>query len=289
MNYFSQFNRALTDLQETLKALPASEPGLISQYNMAILAILTGQRFYVPEHIELIAGKVIDDEIKTCLHLPYECVCVLNKQGIEGADGVKVPSWVISVGIDIKTIQAANPAFFAADDPFLASEDSFGYGVMTIIHTRELGRYAIYPFVICVLYEFGTDGLVLVKAADSSTQHTRTIEQLQREFNDDVSALQNMCIMLSLSNVTHAPVAVPDKLNRKYRKHHDHGLLDYHVLVVDGERYERVEQHGSTGHAVRSHLRRGHIRRLPGGKVWVKQTTVHGHAKGFVKKDYVIK
>jgi len=41
-----------------------------------------------------------------------------------------------------------------------------------------------------------------------------------------------------------------------------------------------------TGRTVRQHLRRGHIRRLPSGNIWIEQTVVGDPLKGSVEKDY---
>jgi hypothetical protein len=80
------------------------------------------------------------------------------------------------------------------------------------------------------------------------------------------------------------------RLNKKRLLHDRQPLYSYHVLVVDGECWDRPEtaQSDEKG-GVRSHLRRGHIRRLDETRhVWVRATYVHGSRPGFVDKDYTL-
>lgn len=100
-------------------------------------------------------------------------------------------------------------------------------------------------------------------------------------------------VLLSLEDVEvqkrGAPkLSVVGTRNQK-KKHKARKSFDYHVLSINGEAwdspYETVSGHGGK----RSHLRRGHIRRLANDKrTWVKATYVKGSREGFVKKDYEV-
>jgi hypothetical protein len=91
--------------------------------------------------------------------------------------------------------------------------------------------------------------------------------------------------VLGLKNTREVEVSAPVKVNRKRGKSGKRPLYSYHVLNVAGENWDSHYETGS-GPGYRSHLRRGHIRRLESETVWVRATYVHGKVAGFVDKDY---
>ncbi len=98
--------------------------------------------------------------------------------------------------------------------------------------------------------------------------------------------MMNFLVMLSLGNVAIENHDV-DVLNRKRRKSMLRPLYSFHTLIVDGEKW-RAKDLEESGSGVRSHLRRGHIRRLHNSlkRVWVRATLVQGSRPGFVEKEY---
>jgi len=95
--------------------------------------------------------------------------------------------------------------------------------------------------------------------------------------------------MLALKNVRPQIDEPPPKLNKKRAASGKLPLYAYHVLEVDGEVWGPHSK-GDGSAEYRSHLRRGHIRRLSDGRaVWVRATYVHGRMPGFVSKDYAVK
>lgn len=68
-------------------------------------------------------------------------------------------------------------------------------------------------------------------------------------------------------------------------------LFDYHVLMIDPSKERNPsEDRGGTHASPRTHLRRGHIRRLAWGpRVWVNSCVVNPSAIGTVNKDYAVK
>jgi hypothetical protein len=96
--------------------------------------------------------------------------------------------------------------------------------------------------------------------------------------------------MLSLHNVSTKEIASPAALNKKRQRNGKLPLYDYHVLAVDGSEVYGRDSDDKTDREIRSHFRRGHIRRLDETRrVWVRATIVHGSAKGFVDKDYDVR
>lgn len=111
---------------------------------------------------------------------------------------------------------------------------------------------------------------------------------IAKEFLDDVNSVTNLCAILNLQNVTASESRPPAKLIKKRGKLGRMPLYSYHVLDVDGERWDSPYENTGSGNGVRSHLRRGHIRRLDNRHVWVRATFVHGSVPGFADKDYKV-
>jgi hypothetical protein len=65
---------------------------------------------------------------------------------------------------------------------------------------------------------------------------------------------------------------------------------DYHVLTIDAPGKPGVSQaHGGTHRSPREHLRRGHIRRIASGAVWVNACVVSAGNGGKLFKDYAVR
>jgi len=66
---------------------------------------------------------------------------------------------------------------------------------------------------------------------------------------------------------------------------------DYHYLTVDapGTTSAPRESLGGSHRSPREHLRRGHIRRLEAGPVWVNATVVNPGVGGVIKKNYKVR
>tara|TARA_R110002167_G_scaffold152482_1_gene346495 strand:+ start:87 stop:1085 length:999 start_codon:yes stop_codon:yes gene_type:complete len=112
------------------------------------------------------------------------------------------------------------------------------------------------------------------------------------QFKGVTLSLTFLHMLLSLENVEikkrGAPkLSVVGSRNQK-KKHKAHKSFDYHVLSINGETWDSPYEDVGGGHGgVRSHLRRGHIRRLSDGKTtWVRAAFIKGSKEGFVNKDY---
>lgn len=111
--------------------------------------------------------------------------------------------------------------------------------------------------------------------------------QVRTIYGGVVSSVVALCVMAGLDNVTTETVEPSARQNAKLKSRGKLPLYSYKILNVDGERWESNGFDSGDGQGYRSHLRRGHIRRLADGRaVWVRATYVHGRVAGFVDKDY---
>lgn len=97
---------------------------------------------------------------------------------------------------------------------------------------------------------------------------------------DEVEAAIQLCAALSCRNVE-TEIVRPTREAMKARLPLD--SFEYHVLMVGAHR--QGEPRGGHHASPRTHLRRGHIRRLPGGNVWVNGCLVNP-GQGLVTKTY---
>lgn len=103
--------------------------------------------------------------------------------------------------------------------------------------------------------------------------------------HDEIVATLQACAALACTNVT-TDVIRPNREARAARPAST--LFDYHVLMIRaGAGHQTSEDKGGTHASPRTHLRRGHIRRLAWGpRVWVNSCVVNPSAIGTVNKDY---
>tara|TARA_R100001244_G_scaffold36494_1_gene33451 strand:- start:240 stop:1208 length:969 start_codon:yes stop_codon:yes gene_type:complete len=145
------------------------------------------------------------------------------------------------------------------------------------IEKHQLGVYA---------GTFGGDPATAKILKDMSDEDAQLV---LNDFGDDICALMALSKLLGIHNAKTIKVPVPPKLVKKHHKKNDYGNYDYHVLEIGGEVWDSPYVMGGGSGGKRSHLRRGHIRRLENKNVWVRAAYVHGSVEGFVDKDYIIK
>lgn len=114
----------------------------------------------------------------------------------------------------------------------------------------------------------------------------RAIDMIRSDTNDELIAYLDLCYALACKNVSTVRHGVSAKLNRSRARAGKAPLFDHHTLVLSDHDGGGVTPFATDRASARAHLRRGHIRRLHGGRVtWVNQTMVTGRG-GFASKDY---
>lgn len=105
---------------------------------------------------------------------------------------------------------------------------------------------------------------------------------------DEANAMLALVEALSCRNVTHSALPVR-KQSKKSKKRGDAFDFDeYRVLELKHHNVAGAGKASSDHRSPREHLRRGHIRRLPSGNVWVQACIVNAGVGGKIHKDYVL-
>ena len=283
--HWGKFDAALDSL---LRATPA-DPQHIPFFKAAAHLLTIAQRFYLPNSRGVLDGKPLDDQVKDLVRLPYDVIAILSETHFIGApNGARAGSWKITVAVDPHGAANERLGFVAPD---IAGQR--GIAMLSLFETRESRfPWGTLPLAACIAFrenDIGWDRRIggdLALAKEISFWSGRPIFD---EFEGDEAAVGNLCALLNLANVATHRVAPPEKMNKKRAQSGKRPLYDYHVLEVEGDRWDSPYVQTDTGQGVRSHLRRGHIRRLEDRSVWVRATFVHGSVPGFVDKDYDVR
>jgi hypothetical protein len=269
----------------------------IDIFKLAARALKMSQKFYLPDGADVLNKRAYAD-VFDLLELPFDCIAILSETHINDTGQYRVGGmWVPSITLAFNTSGPTND-LLSFCDPYLMSSDAamrpwcvlislvkdptlqawFIIGAPAVVGKRCTSELA-WSVIPCTLTQW-------------LLQHASR-EQLANELQNDIHLLTNLCVMLGLKNVKRRTIDAPEAINAKRQKKGKLPLYSYHVLEVDNEVWDAPVNPGAQkgdGVARRSHLRRGHIRRLDETRrVWVRAAYVHGGAKGFVHKDYSVK
>jgi len=261
------------------------------EFGLAVAqSLITAQRFYLPGAAWVLTGKEIDEEVKNLIRLPFDTIAILTETQFNDTDLGKTDSWMITLACEIRKRIDVGSSVLARRGFSLAS--------LALIPDPDGGRdfWFLQPIsVFCELPE-NISGFVLhphvlpMRTTTMQALEEAGIRTWGKELIDDASSVMNLCALLGLHNVETIEQNAPAKVQKKRSAGGKSPLYSYHVLSVDGEIWDKSMRLPSNGgEGLRSHLRRGHIRRLDSGRrVWVRAAYVHGRKPGFVDKDYLL-
>lgn len=126
-----------------------------------------------------------------------------------------------------------------------------------------------------------------MKKADEYLEDEVASEYLSRLIQLASHVVLDLIMLVNCSNVEITEELSGGKfINEKRIKKGKTPLFDYKVLTLDFASSDSNDVHGVSGSMKRTHLRRGHIRRLKDRTIWVNACTVNGGKKGILHKDY---
>lgn len=242
---------------------------------------------FLAEHITLAhkfampdAGHMTDglefDRFKESLQLPYDRVALLREIEVDGEHYQQV-----CLAVAAHLVPYGLPVDFYVADCILVSSAHNAWSpsppVGIEIHRDKPG---VTPYYV---------NSMLLEEQALYGPNWAGVRGANKGFGA-LNGLVELMVMLSLSNVSTKVVEPPTALNKKRARQGKLPLYAYHVLLIDGK---ETAAHGDEGRdadiKIRSHFRRGHIRRLDQTRrVWVRAAYVHGRADGFVDKDYKV-
>lgn len=276
---WSMFSEAAEKFFEYSDAMPFG-PEVAGETREFANKIKSGQRFYLPRTEHFMERKHYADFMDV-FRLPYETTVLLTETTFVPT-GEQIPLLIVArdpVGVlnsawDVK--EQGEP--FAIVSSCVRIEGTWFFQSAVVFSKSDCG--AVYTSPLRTPY--------MRHVLGDRINDDESIDRIAAEFQPELTALTSLLALLAVDNVKREPVKAPVFVNRKRAKKGRLPLFDYHVLRVDGERWDG-ELRGGVSSGFRSHLRRGHIRRLQDGRrVFVRAAFVHGKVDGFVSKDYEV-
>lgn len=260
-----------------------SYPNLYGYASAIKAGIEEGQRFYLPDAGSLLEGTTIDAGVKSVCRMPFDCTVILSETN------------ELDLGTGLYNITVA----FYMDGDFnkknrIADPTKYNYEIGVVAACRNFNGSTLVKGMPEWMPQMGVGFLDMssdedgytVAGSGSSSYSSILKRSVAHEFMHDASAIMDLCVLLNLSSVKKETSIPSEKFAKKRRKTGKPPLYSYHVLSIDGISMSNHRKRGS-GSGVRSHLRRGHIRRKhTGGVTWVRPCYVHGAKDGFLDKDY---
>ena len=287
------------------RELDANGVGLVSEI------IKSAQHFALPD-----GGRIFDDDLRgiknTNIRLPYGAITaeylVTNQTG-NGVSCTRRVAYAIELTRDKLSEISKNlhghfdgMLGFHKDDVFI-----FIGGVYMIDETKQWLPSAI-GVVLASGWDYGSKKLTGEKGEILTTQYfpvmgdyiaenvvsESCIHELYGDVMDEASSILDMCEALSCSNVKTE--------KQKYNPLKDRPMsepkvpvYETKVLTIDTGAVKKTGtgsgggDGGGNGRSVRQHLRRGHIRRLKSGNLWVQSCVVGSDKNGIITKSYRVK
>lgn len=217
-------------------------------------------------------GRILDDSELRCLSENEE---------------VRMPFPVMALEYSKPVIEDTDSEMSYSKRIVIAEEKEDRIDVSEVCYSDSMKRWAIFPDVW-----IPRRGAIKKRDGEATVFTVAYVNDPSQEpdFADGVSALFDLLNALSCRNV-HLEKS-PAKANKQGKKVKTAlPFDDYHFLTVDvpGKAGVRGEGLGGSHRSPREHLRRGHIRRLDSGPIWVNACVVNAGIGSKVGKSYLVR
>ena len=297
---WGKFKQAVRDIEDFAKNQKLPKCYLESLHGQSMV-IENVPKFYVPQISNLVDKKdfvFADDEY---INLPYPMTALLTE------------SWVVDENITKEQKQTTNINYNSWKITlFFQKEKNSGINLTSIVYSPEERKWMAYPIMVHInkiskfknnllqnngslsdsngfSYGMGfVEDEATVKFLKSAHKSGSNNLNVISDYNEDVNALISLYKLLNVNGIEKIKVNVPEKLIKKHSKNNVSSDYSYHVLKIGDDVWDSpyVMENKVSGSGKRSHLRRGHIRKLKNKNVWVRSSYVNGSNDGFVEKDY---
>lgn len=318
---------AIEDLQKALVSFRTQAPGSAKVYDKLIEMLQHSVKFILPNCCELLDPKDFRQAHMDIVKLPFPCVAFespwIMEDGLTELGGV--PQLPATKRIAL-CWEAGYTELTPGMNEFTDQFEDGGVLIVPIYYTPQAGLWttsmggAFLPYQTTVA-DLGTIGtLPATRIANEAFKQANIAGSkefrcepfvLSPEFfeqavavlgsrdkawadiimdtRDEVLTVISACSVLNCANVEMAHVPAPEKLNKRRAAKKKLPFYSYKVLQVKADK-TTGRSTGEGHHASpRTHLRRGHLRRLKSRTVWVKPTMVNARkTHGIVEKDYAV-
>lgn len=295
MTIHNFLRKAIPELKQELPKLKLLNPDFGSFVERTIKESLAAPKFVLPEN-----GKIFDTQYKGVpdrAKLPFEKIViefeVTNEVGI------------VKKVFEDKYITNASKRIVLAeqfdDDIYVSTIFGFqvhGKDVWQVQSCFAKLRPRINVSEDIEISDFGEEGdgnienyLIGINDVAGLTEKRLGSDWLKQAFYnmmDECNAVMALIEALTCTNVEME--TIPGKKNKFAQRKGALPFDDYRVLMLKNH----LTAVGTTGsnnshRSPREHLRRGHIRRLPKGNIWINSMVVNAGVGGKVIKDYAIR
>ena len=283
------FKRAPNYSGEAIVALSGLDLGpedaRTKQYVNAIIAVLRSSHKFTVPNDGAIFDLAVTQEMIESVRLPFASIVVeydsspreaLSDGDVYSPKRIAMAHEVVRYGT--AGILVMSCSFFPEDGPPPNGWVPHPCGLF--FPTEKTGLFELH----------GAEVIPMGEAADriiSKIGRKAAAELAFRDYISETRAIFQLCAALACTNVS-TEVVRPNREARESRPASP--LFDYHVLMIQpGAERHPSEDRGGSHASPRTHLRRGHIRRLSTGpRIWVNSCVVSPGAIGTVNKDYAI-
>lgn len=263
----------ISDQEKAMKAFsPFLTKEAIKTVNSYYKNIKSSIKFTLPDGGKILGldSTQLDKSLTEHKHLPYPIIsleyystCPSEKQKGEGY-------------------------FLEARERVLLCHEVAPGQILLVSFTKVLGVWM--PPEAFILYDTKSGlysvGLLLNKDCLAVSMES-FVKITHENYMGELGCLADFLAALSCKNVKVGKIPAPKRTNAKRKKKGKTPLFEYKTLFISAGKDEPPGQGQPSSHASpRLHLRRGHIRRLPTGPIWVNATVVGEKKRGIIHKDY---
>lgn len=302
---------AARSLAQSASRLEESAPGVAAEFRWVCSLMEHAQHFVLPR-----GGRLIDDDLRSVagqlLRMPYPITTLSYRAAPWSPQDLATTRVSKRVDLCIETPAAEwstlidglarnGPAFTGASSARLmsewqrltshADEPTAVLQVFGIWWVDEWRTWVLFPYIGVSPNGAAADGRICSYVAELPAMARATGNAREgdpaRDMAEEIGVAFDLCEALRCTNVS-APIVKPDARKASHRARDGKlPLVSFHVLEVRAASAARAPPAGGHHASPRTHLRRGHVRQLPDGPIWVNACLVNpGH--GAVIKDYAI-
>lgn len=274
-------NKAIGDLSKAAASCQRSSPGYSKACVSAIKRIERAEHIFIP-YAPLLDSRMDYSEMRDVCRLPYENICIEAFFSNE------------------KTFEEILPGQIQCERQIILAEQR-GDDIFVSGFAHHGGRWLMEIASLLVSprsmqWDPGINRTVFASRIYFPSGCTPPTDEMYSAAQQDAAGaawtVLSLCIVLATSNLDSVfdSESPPAALNKARKKRGKRPLPPYRCLRIDfhaPSKAAMVESGDRT--KPRTHLRRGHIRRLPTGRMtWVRPCLVAVENKGVIEKDYAL-